>query len=249
MASSPEYIDLSPEEASSLIERVKSRTLDEKDYEVVVSLIQTVLFLYQALSEKSHSIQRLLRRIFGVKTESTKNVLKDSRRKPCEKTDEEPTPAAKADAPGKKGHGRNGVTSYPNAPRIPVAHECLRRGQLCPLCLRGKLYPLTPPAVVVRMSGHAPVEPRVFECERLRCNLCGEVFTASLPDGVGGEKYDESARAIIACLKYGSGFPFYRLEGLQESMQTPLPEGQILFMGCTTTFGGWPSGSRIHPVG
>jgi hypothetical protein len=77
--------------------------------------------------------------------------------------------------------------------------------------------------VVVRIKGHAPVEPTIFDLERLRCNLCGEVFTASLPDGVGEEKYDETARAIIACLKYGSGFPFYRLEGFQESMETPLP--------------------------
>src|SRR5260370_7993731 len=28
---------------------------------------------------------------------------------------------------------------------------------------------------------------------------------------------------MIALLKYGSGFPFYRLEGLQENLQIPLP--------------------------
>ena len=218
---SPKYIDLSPDEASSLIERVRSRTLDEKDYELVVRLIETVLILYQALSEKGHSIQRLLRRFFGVKTESTKNVLKGSQE--SEKAAERSVPPAQSDATKKKGHGRNGAAAYSNAPRIPVPHECLKAGQLCPLCLRGKLYPLKPPAVIVRISGHAPVEAKIYECERFRCNGCLEVFTASLPEGVAGEKYDESARAIIACLKYGSGFPFYRLEGLQESMQTPLP--------------------------
>lgn len=59
--------------------------------------------------------------------------------------------------------------------------------------------------------------------QRLRCNLCGEIFTASAPDGVGEEKYDANAKAVIALLKYGSGMPFYRIEKLQKSMGIPLP--------------------------
>ncbi len=39
----------------------------------------------------------------------------------------------------------------------------------------------------------APLSATVYEQERLRCNLCGEVFTAPAPDGVGSEKYDETA--------------------------------------------------------
>ena len=44
---------------------------------------------------------------------------------------------------------------------------------------------------------------------------CGQVFTAQEPDGVGPEKYDETAAAMIAQRKYGSGTPFYRLEQLE----------------------------------
>ena len=225
MASTPERIDLSAEQAGSLIERVRSRSLDEKDYEVLVGIIETVLFLHQALSRKSHSIQRLLRRIFGVKTESATNILKDSSDKVSR---ESGSPSGSKSTPkegcaGKRGHGRNGADSYPRARRIPVTHEDHRSGDPCPLCPKGKLYLMSAPAVVVRMRGHAPVEPAIFECERLRCNLCGEVFTAKLPEGVGHDKYDESARALIACMKYGSGFPFHRLEKLQKSMQAPLP--------------------------
>jgi hypothetical protein len=29
---------------------------------------------------------------------------------------------------------------------------------------------------------------KVYECEQLRCNLCGEVFKANAPAGVGNEK-------------------------------------------------------------
>lgn len=221
VASTPKPIDLSPEQADSLIERIKSRTLDEKDFETLIAIIRTVLLLYQAVSQKGQSIKKLLRRFFGARTESARNVEKDSGEKTCE----QPQKSARSrEKPGKKkGHGRNGAASYPKAPRIPVAHETLKRGSSCPLCLKGKVYPMNPPARVIRMQGHAPVEPVIFECERLRCNLCQEIFTAKLPEEAGEEKFDASARAIMACLKYGSGMPFYRLEGIQENLKAPLP--------------------------
>ena len=59
--------------------------------------------------------------------------------------------------------------------------------------------------------------------ERLRCNGCGQVFTAQEPEGIGPEKYDETTGAMIAQLKYGSGVPFYRLEKLQENLGIPMP--------------------------
>jgi hypothetical protein len=40
------------------------------------------------------------------------------------------------------------------------------------------LYELADPAVLVRVSGMAPLDAKVYECQRLRCNLCGEVSTA-----------------------------------------------------------------------
>jgi hypothetical protein len=75
----------------------------------------------------------------------------------------------------------------------------------------------------VRLKGQAPIGATVYELEKLRCNLCGEVFTARQPEEVGAEKYDATSASMIALLKYGSGFPFYRLEGLQESVGIPLP--------------------------
>src|SRR5258708_39083001 len=59
--------------------------------------------------------------------------------------------------------------------------------------------------------------------EQLRCHSCGQVFTAPEPAGVGPEKYDETAAAMIAQLKYGSGTPFYRLEKLEGQLGSPLP--------------------------
>jgi transposase len=40
---------------------------------------------------------------------------------------------------------------------------------------------------------------------------------------VGPEKYDETAAAMIAQLKYGNGVPFYRLEQLEGQLGIPLP--------------------------
>jgi len=63
----------------------------------------------------------------------------------------------------------------------------------------------------------------VHELEKLRCNLCGKVFTAAAPEGIGEEKYNAKAASMIALLKYGSGLPFNRLGGLQGSLGIPLP--------------------------
>lgn len=63
----------------------------------------------------------------------------------------------------------------------------------------------------------------VYECESLRCGACGAVFTAEAPEGASRQKYDASAGSAVAVLKYGHGFPFYRLEQLQKSLGIPLP--------------------------
>ena len=75
----------------------------------------------------------------------------------------------------------------------------------------------------MRIVGQAPLAATVYELERLRCSTCGQVFTAEEPEGVGPDKYDETASAMIAQLKYGSGIPFYRLESLEDQLGIPLP--------------------------
>lgn len=124
-----------------------------------------------------------------------------------------------------RGHGRNGAIRYTGAKRCRVSHQSLTRGQVCPECGVGKLYPFGEPSVFVRVTGMSPLSATVYELERLRCNGCGRVFTASVPEGVGLQKYDETVTAMIGLLRYGTGLPFYRLSKLQESMGIPLPSG------------------------
>jgi hypothetical protein len=49
-------------------------------------------------------------------------------------------------------------------------------------------------------GGQAPIAATVYELERLRCNLCGEIFEAAAPASVGEKKYDETAAAMIALM-------------------------------------------------
>ena len=73
---------------------------------------------------------------------------------------------------------------------------------------RERCTPQQEPRPLVRIVGQAPLAATVYKLEQLRCNACGQVFTAPAPEGVGPEKYDETAMAMIAQLKYGSGVPF-----------------------------------------
>jgi hypothetical protein len=62
-----------------------------------------------------------------------------------------------------------------------------------------------------------------FELERLRCAICGVVFTTPAPPEAGTSKYDESVGVVVALMRFGSGMPMYRLAQLQASLGVPFP--------------------------
>jgi hypothetical protein len=115
------------------------------------------------------------------------------------------------------------VQAFGGARKVSIAHQQLASGDRCPDCGRGKVYVQKEPKALVRIVGQAPLAATIYELQRLRCNACGQVFTAQQPAGVGPEKYDETAAAMIAQLKYGSGVPFNRLERMEELMGIPFP--------------------------
>ena len=55
-----------------------------------------------------------------------------------------------------------------------------------------------------------------------RCKLTANCHSPA-PAGVGNKKFDETVASMIALLKYGRGFPFNRLDGLQRDLDIPLP--------------------------
>jgi len=132
--------------------------------------------------------------------------------------------AAQPDAhPKRKGHGRIGASEYPDARRIRVEHDRFHAGDACPGCAHGKLYCLREPARMVRIIGQAPLAATTWECDRLRCSGCGDVFTARAPAEAQGAKYDETAVAMMGLLRYGTGMPLHRLGRLQHNLKTPVP--------------------------
>jgi ribosomal protein S27AE len=125
--------------------------------------------------------------------------------------------------PAPPGHGRNGAEAFGGARKVDIKHQNLTHGERCPECGKGNVYGQKEPKVLVRVIGQAPLAATVYSLERLRCGACGQVFTAQEPEGVGPDKYDETAAAMIAQLKYGAGTPFNRLEQLEAQMGIPLP--------------------------
>ena len=217
-ATKPAAIDISLEEAESILKDLDNHIADEKVRDLIKAIIETFIYLKQVIDDKTTSLQRVLRMIFGTSTESSKNVLKDSSTPSEPSHPSEPEPKEPV-----KGHGRNGASSYTGAIKIAISHTILSVGMLCPSCSKGKLYRLRVPGQIVRFTANPPIDATVYDLEKLRCNLCGEIFTAQPPEDIGQDKYDEKAGAMIAILKYGSGFPFYRLEGLQRMLGIPLP--------------------------
>jgi transposase len=150
-------------------------------------------------------------------TEKTRTVVEQP--KLADKTG---TPVDAVEPPARKGHGRNSAGAYAGARKVIIKAN-LNCGDDCPECARGRVYTQRQPKRLVRVVGQAPIEATVYEMERLRCNACGQVFTAEEPEGIGPDKYDATAMAMIAQLKYGTGVPFTRLERMEEQMGIPLP--------------------------
>lgn len=227
-------LELSMEELQKLVEHARTEPLSDEEYGQLKAAIETLGYLTQLVEDKDTTIQRLRQILFGAKTEKTNKVLNQEVDK-----QEKPEPAvpggdareASADDASegsdpkrkRKGHGRNGARDYAGAQKVQVSHASLKRGERCPKCTKGKLYELNTPAVLVRVTGQVPLAATVYELQQLRCNLCGEVYRAEAPEGVGAEKYDERAVSMVALLKYGSGVPFNRLERLQSNLEVPLP--------------------------
>ena len=104
-----------------------------------------------------------------------------------------------------------------------MTHESSRPGDSCPHCGSGTVYRQRDWSPVVRLKGQPPVGGTVYELERLRCHLCGQTLTAELPEEAGEEKYDPTVPSIIGVLRYGEGFPWNRIQRVQQSGGVPLP--------------------------
>ena len=94
-------------------------------------MTEIIQAMSQVVDQKAASIKRLLKQLFGQKSEKKKGVLNDQDKE--EKPDNEPKKKL-------KGHGRNGASAYTGAKKVQINLEGLKHGEFCPLCLKGKVY-------------------------------------------------------------------------------------------------------------
>jgi len=207
-------IDLNMNELETILEQARA-SLSEDAYNKLKAAVETLEYLTDLIGDKETTIRHLRNIIFGASTEKSSSVLGS----PPANSQKAKTQEDKK----QKGHGRNSAKDYTGAKKIKIRHQSLKAGDVCPDCGKGKVYHGKVPAYIVRLTGCAPIGATVWELENLRCNLCLKVFTAQAPAEAGSKKYDETAGSMIALLKYGSGFPFNRLQRLQGSMGIPLP--------------------------
>jgi transposase len=193
-------IDVNLEELDRIIDRGTSTPLSKADSRKLKAALHTMA---ERLTQKRS-------------TEKTKAVLD-------ELVPETVASPAKEEAAVPAGHGRNGARAFAGATRVSIPHATLQPGHACPECGEGKVYRQKEPVIGVRIVGQTPLQTTIFEMERLRCNACGQIFAAAVPESAGSEKYDATAVAMIALLKYGTGMPFKRLERLESHLAMPLP--------------------------
>lgn len=211
--------------------------LSAADIELLVSALATLTFLQTRLSDNDVTIHKL-RKLLGMINASEKlSALMD-------------TPDALASGGEKPKKRKKPTREGKTTRRRPVnvehhALESLTKGDRCPACATGTLSKAEP-AVLLRVSGHSPYEAVKHILERLRCNACGEYFTAPLPeavrtDGEARQKYGYSARSLMAINKYYLGAPFYRQETLQDLLNMPITASTV-FDQCEQL------ANSLHPV-
>jgi hypothetical protein len=239
----PQIVEVDADQLEALLHRAEQQAFEEADYRTIGHVLQSYVYVTSLLRDKRTAIDRLRKLLFGASTEKTAAVVGHSN---VSSPSEDGLAALSAEATSavddiergeingdaaantndvarRKGHGRNAAGAYRGGQWIDVPHASLQAGDACPDCRQGTVYALNTPGVLVRIVGQAPLQARIYQLQKLRCQLCGTVFTAEPPPEAGTEKYDATAASMIALLKYGSGLPFNRLEGLQRNVEIPLP--------------------------
>lgn len=204
-------VDLNEEKIEKLIDAIENSNLNEEHREQLICVLKAMIRLDQLVGMKDATIAKL-RKIFGKESERNPNHTKPA--------------IDKKEAKGTTGGtGRRGHKEFGTAQVIEHAHESLKEKDVCPECYKGRLYPIEA-GVYVRIKGNLPLEPVIHRSEKLRCNLCGQVFEADFTEK-HEDKFDPESRAILSLLHYKASLPFYRQEMLYRQLGVPLARSTL----------------------
>ena len=229
----PKIIKLSDQDLKKIQSEIQFSGLSLETKDIILSIVKGFLWLSSLYQAKKLSLNKL-KRIFSFGSEKQKpnsDDINNKLNKDNDKDNKNPTAnkssgsndiTNKTKGKEKKGHGKRGHKDFPGAKQELHCHHEFNKGDQCPECSRGKLYPIDP-GVLIQFTGTSAIQLTVHKTEKFRCNTCGEIFEADLPKEIKKQKYDESADVVIALQKYGLGIPFYRSEKWQKAMEIPLP--------------------------
>jgi transposase len=224
----PQPLEISVQETEELLKRIDEKKLEDKDFEKIKAFIRSFVFIQRLLERQKLSIKKLKNLFWGnTKTEKSENILSETE---LDKDKDEGGASGIGIEDSKKenikkkkkGHGKNGANAYVGAEVVYVSHKKLKAGQLCPDCKGAKIYKWYKDGIEIRIKGSPPLKAIVYKLEKFRCALCGKIYTAELPEEAGEDKYDAEAGSIISMLKYGSGFPYYRMDNFQKALGVPV---------------------------
>ena len=217
--------EISETQLDALIERVKAAvehelSLSSEDMQLLLQVLLSFAHLQERMAESDITLHKL-RKLAGIvsSSEKLKDIIPGAAQKPKKIKKTKPK-KSKADIE-------------------PVIHqrckhpiEGFAKGDKCPQCERGTLYKYEP-ATFLRISGQTPLTSTQHILERLRCNSCGEYFTAEVSQEVKDDgqsdqqRYGYSARALMAIQKYFAGAPFYRQQTLQQLFGMPVTASTV----------------------
>ena len=178
---------LSQGERAAFLERVRPR-VGADDYRLIEGMSYALPELIELIEQDPMTLRKLRHLLFGPKTEKTDQVC------PATAPPAPATPVAKSRA---KGHGRTQARHYTGARWVSVRHPQLQAGARCPHCAQGTVRAQKTPAIILRIVGAPPISATGYTMERLRCDTCGEVFTAPTPPEAGQEKSAPSVGATV----------------------------------------------------
>ncbi len=238
MKKPPEVKHLSRAEVDSLLSRLQAGTQTPDDVALIRQVFFVMAYITELVARKERQLKTLLKQLFGFHSEKTQKVQQQLKKKGADKgdadspADSEPTSNTERKKKKKKskGHGRSGADDYTGAEQQFITHSELSPKDSCPECLKGRVYEQAETGVFIGFTGMPAITAEIFRTQKLRCNLCGQMFTAELPESVkdqaieakGGRYFDPSAKSMMAILRYGCGMPLNRLSQLQASLGIPV---------------------------
>lgn len=133
-----------------------------------------------------------------------RHIFPEKRTSERRRTDKEKPPKKEPKSSG----GRRGAKDFPDAPRELHPLDGVKPGDPC-VC--GGVFGEKQIRESVQFMALPPIQVVVHQCECVRCSSCNLVCRAQLPDQAA-RRHHPTAISMVALMKYGSGFPFYRLE-------------------------------------